>query len=358
MDAAEYSNKLNKQQEKTAKKKKFGFYIVFLIVVIVSALYFTPKVLFALAHETTDNAFVKGSVVPVSAMVKGRIETVYIEDNMQVNKGDKLFEIQKDEYVIALQKSQQELEAALAQIAKIDASIAQAEKSIEQAESLLHRVKTEEQFALKEQERYASLAEESLVSTSYYESIKAKAEETSAQMKAVAVSVEMAQSALNTHKADRKMAEYKANVAMQAVKQAQLNLERTVVYAPESGRIGQNNVKVGRYIQPGQSVILLVNNSKLWIEANYKETQMEDIRVGQTVDIKIDAFPHAKIKGHVESIQPGTGSAFSLLPAENATGNFVKVVQRVPVKIIVDDIDNKNVLLVPGLSAEPSIKTK
>jgi len=357
MEAKEYSEKLNKSINSKAKTKKIGIYAAFIIIVLACAIYFTPKIIFALHHETTDNAFVKGSVIPVSAMVRGRIDKVYIDDNMTVVKGDKLFELEKDEYIIALDKAQQDLEASLAQIAKIDAAIVQTEKSIEQSQSLLNKVKTEENFAVKEQRRYSKLAEENLVSSNYYDSIKAKADEINASKKASAVSVEMAKSALKTNQADRKMAEFKAESARQAVKQAELNLSRTTVYAPADGRIGQNNVKSGRYVQPGQSVIMLVNSKDLWIEANYKETQMENIRVGQSVDIKVDAFPHSKITGHVESIQPGTGSAFSLLPAENATGNFVKVVQRVPVKILVDNIEG-DTLLVPGLSVEPSIKVK
>lgn len=357
MEAKEYSENISSRTNNRAKRKKYGIYAAFIIIIIASAVYFTPKVIFALHHETTDNAFVKGSVIPVSAMVRGRIDKVFIEDNVTVSKGDKLFELEKYEYEITLEKTQQELKAALAQIAKIDAAIAQTEKSIEQSRSLLHKVITEENFAMKEQARYSKLAEENLVSSNYYDSIKAKAEEINAQKKAAKVSVEMAQSALNTALAEKNMAEYKAEAARQAVKQAELNLQRTVVYAPADGRIGQNNVKEGRYVQPGQSVIMLVNDNDLWIEANYKETQMEDIRVGQRVEIKVDAFPHSKISGHVESIQPGTGSAFSLLPAENATGNFVKVVQRVPVKILVDDIEGET-LLVPGLSVEPSIKVK
>jgi len=356
MDAEKYSELLEKQQTLPATKKKFMIYGIFIAIVLAIALFVTPKIIYALHHETTDNAFIKGSVTPVSTMVKGRIAKVYIEDNMRVKKGDKLFELEQDEYQIILQQTKQELEVALAQIKKIDAATIQAQKSIDQANSFLKKVKTEEIFAQKEQKRYERLAKDNLVSSNYYDSIKAKAEETSAQMKAVSISVEMAQSALDTNLAERKTAEYKANVAREAVKQAELNLERTVIYASADGRIGQNNVKVGRYVQPGQSVIMLVNDDNLWIEANYKETQMEKIRAGQTVEIKVDAFPHAKITGHVESIQPGTGSAFSLLPAENATGNFVKVVQRVPVKIVVDNVDSKDVLLVPGLSAEPSIK--
>lgn len=357
MEAEVYTEKLEKARNGKVRMKKNVMYAVFTVIIILAGIYFVPKFIYSMHHETTDNAFVKGTVVPVSPMVKGKIAQVFIDDNMKVKKGDKLFELDKAEYEIALSKAQEDLSAAEAQIARIDAGMAQAKDGINQAQSLYEKSQTEDAFAAKEKNRYAALASDNLVSKSSYDSVKAKADETSAQVKASSASVDIAVSSLKTLQADRKTAEFKAQSALQAVNQAKLDLSRTTVYAPADGRIGQNNVKVGRYVLPGQTVISLVDDTNLWIEANYKETQMENIRQGQTVEIKIDAFPKAKVTGHVDSIQPGTGSAFSLLPAENATGNFVKVVQRVPVKILVDKIEG-DALLVPGLSVEPSVKVK
>lgn len=358
MDAKQYTEKLEQRRKAPIKMKLFVMYGAFAAILIGSAAYFVPKMIFAMHHETTDNAFVKGTVVPISPMVKGKIAKVYITDNMVVKKGQKLFELEQDEYKIALSKAQEDLSAALAQIARIDASKAEAVSSISQASSAYDKAKTQDVFAAKERARYASLMTDNLVSRNSYDSIKAQADEAASDLKTAASSIDIAKSSLTTLAADRKTAEYKASSAQQAVNQAKLDLARTVIYAPSDGRVGQNNVKTGRYVQPGQTVISLVNDNDIWIEANYKETQMEHITKGQTVEIKIDAFPNAKITGHVDSIQPGTGSAFSLLPAENATGNFVKVVQRIPVKIIVDSIKGENVSLVPGLSVEPSIKVK
>lgn len=358
MDAKQYTEKMENARNRPIKAKLFIMYAAFAVIIAGSAAYFGPKLYYAMHHETTDNAFVKGTVVPVSTMVKGTIAKVYVTDNMQVKKGQKLFVLDQDEYKIALAKAQEDLSGALAQIARIDATKAQTENTIQQAQAMYAKAKTEDAFAAREKARYATLAADNLVSRNSYDSVKSRADETAAETSAASSSVDIARSSLNTLAADRKAAEFKASAAQQAVKQAQLDLSRTVVYAPSNGRIGQNNVKAGRYVQPGQTVISLVNDSDIWIEANYKETQMEHIRQGEPVEIKVDAFPNAKITGHVDSIQPGTGSAFSLLPAENATGNFVKVVQRVPVKIIVDSVKGEKVVLVPGLSVEPSIKTR
>ena len=355
MNAKEYSERLEKQVMKPVKKKKLILYAAITGIAALLLIHYTPKLVYAMHHETTDNAFVKGDMVPVSPQVKGRISKVYIEDNMQVKAGDILFEIEKADYEIALAKSREELSAAEAQIAAINASAAQTEQSVKQAQSLLAKAQTEKNFADREQQRYARLVSENLVSKSFYDSVKAKSDETTSQVAAAEASVKMASASLSAIEANRKAAEYKAASAQQAVKAAELDLERTVIRAPRSGRIGQNNVKIGRFVQPGQTVISLVGSEKLWIEANFKETQLNHIRVGQPVEIKADAFPDMKINGHVDSIQPGTGSAFSLLPAENATGNFVKVVQRVPVKILIDGDPG---LLVPGLSVEPSVKIK
>jgi len=355
MNAEEYDKKLKKQAERPAKNKKLVMYAVLTAVTALVLIHYTPKLVYAMHHESTDNAFVKGDVVPVSAQVKGRIAKVYIEDNMQVKKGDVLFELENQDYTIALNRAKEELAAAQAQIAAIDASSAQAEQSVRQAQSMLGKAQTEKAFADKEQQRYARLVSENLVSKNFYDGVRAKADETTAQTNAAEATVMMALASMKTIEANRKAAEFKAAAALQTVKAAELDLERTIIRAPRNGRIGQNNVKAGRYVQPGQAVISLVGSDKLWIEANFKETQLNHIRIGQPVEIKADAYPDMKINGRVESIQPGTGSAFSLLPAENATGNFVKVVQRVPVKIA---IDGDAGMLVPGLSVVPSVKVK
>jgi membrane fusion protein (multidrug efflux system) len=142
-----------------------------------------------------------------------------------------------------------------------------------------------------------------------------------------------------------------------AVQQAELNLSYTKIYAPESGYITKKSVEPGNFVQPGQVLMALVSD-RLWVTANFKETQLEHMRSGQSVTIKVDAYPQLKLHGHVDSIQSGSGARFSLLPPENATGNYVKVVQRVPVKIVVDDSPASEFRLGPGLSVIPEVKVR
>ena len=142
-----------------------------------------------------------------------------------------------------------------------------------------------------------------------------------------------------------------------AMRQAELNLSYTKVTAPETGRVTRRVVEQGNYIQPGQSLLAIVPKN-MWVVANFKETQLKHMRPGQPTEVEVDAYPQFKFKGHVESIQAGSGARFSLFPPENATGNYIKVVQRVPVKIVIDDNANANVVLGPGMSVEPKVRVK
>jgi membrane fusion protein (multidrug efflux system) len=348
------------QQEKTVnkqvKRKKVIFYSAVIVLLAVSALYSVPRVVYAMQHESTDNAYIKGTVIPVSPEIKGRVKSVYIRDNMLVKKGDLLFEIDKDDYLLALSRSRQDYEAALAEEEKTLSLINEAEKSIGQAEAALAKSRTEAAFASREAERYKTLVMENLVSKNSYDSLKSAAEEAGSGVKVAQASLEMAKAAMESLEADKKVREYKTASAAEHVKQAELDLQRTAVKSPVDGRIGQNNAKVGRFIQAGQTVVAIVDDSDIWVEANYKETQVKHIRTGQPVEIKVDAFPGKIFSGHVDSFQPGTGAAFSLLPPENASGNFVKVVQRVPVKILLDGEESDKDKLVIGLSVVPSVR--
>lgn len=145
--------------------------------------------------------------------------------------------------------------------------------------------------------------------------------------------------------------------AQTAVSQAQLNLDYTKIYAPDNGRVTRKNAEVGNYVQAGQAVLALVPE-KVWVVANFKETQLTHMKQGQPVVVRVDAYPSLSLKGHVDSIQAGTGARFSLLPPENASGNFVKVVQRVPVKIVLDELPGKDFVLAPGMSVVPEVKVK
>ena len=255
---------------------------------------------YAVAHESTDDAAIETHVIPISPKVSGQIQTVEVEDNQHVEKGAPLIEIDPRDYQVKLDQARAELSAA-----KADA----------------HR-------AAVDAERAKQLLDRDDLSRQAYDKAVADAE---------------------VLKAKALLAEKKASAA-------ELDLSYTRITAPEAGKVTKKNAEQRAYVQVGQTLLAIVTD-EVWIVANFKETQLTRMHTGQEVTIKVDAFPGRELKGHIDSIQSGTGARFSLLPAENATGNFVKVVQRVPVKIVFDEPVG-DMMLVPGMSVEPTVHLK
>ncbi len=249
-------------------------------------------------HVSTDDAFIEARVIPVNAKVPGQVLKVNVSDNQPVKAGDVLVEIDPADYRIKLGEAQAQWEADKAQAR-------QAAGDAERADQLF------------------------------------KKDELSRQLHDHAIAA-----------AD--IARAKADLSQERVEAAKLDLDNTRVVASENGRVGRKGVENGAYIQVGQPLMALVT-SDVWVTANFKEIQLARLRPGQKVEIKVDAFPGKTFQGHVDSVQPGTGSRFSMFPPENATGNFVKVVQRVPVKIAFDGPAEALVDLAPGMSADPVV---
>lgn len=306
--------------------------------------------------ESSDDAFVDARQFSVAPRVSGLITEVHVSDNMIVKEGDLLFKIDPRDYQVALAQAQAQLGQAEAQIGNVDAQI-QSQKSqvdvaqaqVEQANAALIFAKQEEQRALElvakgagtlqaEQQRRSSLTQ-------------AQADSARAQASFVAAERQVA-----SLQAQRRSAEANRDAALAQVDRAKLNLSYTDVKAAQRGTITRLTGAVGQYVQIGQAVTMFVPGN-LWVTANFKETQITDMRPGQKVTFRIDAYPNRKIDGHIDSIQHGSGTAFSLLPAENATGNYVKVVQRVPVKIVFDNVPD-DVTLGPGMSVVPSVRVR
>lgn len=325
---------------------------------LVAGIILLPKVFFALNHETTDNAYLQGTVVPVSSQVKGRVVEVLITDNQKVKKGQMLFRIDHEDYLLHLGQKEKDLASALAEKRRTAAAIEEARKSVDEARAQWLNTGAAARYALREKDRHQKLFASKVVSKSVFDQISAQAEEATTRKAAAFASLERSKAALKTLQAEMESWGYKAASAIEAVRLARLDLDRTDVKAPIAGRIAKKSVDVGRYVQPGQTMLSIVDDRHIWIEANFKETQVETIRTGQPVEIRIDAYPGTVFRGRVDSLQPGTGSAFSLLPPENATGNFVKIVQRVPVKIVFDDPQNPQEPLWPGLSVIASVRVK
>ena len=309
----------------------------------------------ASTYETTDDAFIDTRTVSISSQVSAAVVDVPVTDNQLVEAGavlvrldDRDFRAQADQAKAQIDQAQANIDNAIAQLTAQQARIDQADKQVEQAQAALT-------FAQQQDERYQRLVKTGAVTVEtaqQYSSglLQAQASFAAAQANAVAT-----QKQLPVLKSQQTLSSAQMEQARAALEQAQTNLARTVITAPVAGRVARLNTAKGTYAAVGQALMIFVPRD-VWITANFKETQLYDVRPGNPVDIHIDAFPHRTFKGHVDSVQAGSGTAFSLLPSENATGNYVKIVQRVPVKIVFDE--PPDVLLGPGMSVVPSVRKK
>jgi membrane fusion protein, multidrug efflux system len=259
------------------------------------------------------------------------------------------------DYRAQVDQTQAQVDQARANIANLDAQLVAQQARIEQAEQQTVQAQAALTFAEQQNERYQKLVTTgagTVEQAQQYSSglLQAQASHLATQRNAVAT-----QKQLPVLQAQRKQAAAQLEQAQAALEQAEANLTRTIITAPVAGRVARLTAAKGNYAAVGQALFMFVPRA-VWVTANFKETQLVNVRPGQPVDIRIDAYPNRKFKGHVDSIQPGSGTAFSLLPAENATGNYVKIVQRVPVKIVFDQ--PPDVLLGPGMSVVPTVTTK
>ena len=314
--------------EKEWKKHKVA--VVLAVVCGVFAIIYGIKYLhYIMSYQSTDDAFIEAHVSAISGRVSGHVLKIYVDDNQAVKAGDLLVELDPNDYQAKLDSERALLEAARATAEQSRAQIAAAEASSQRTGIDLKRY-------------------EQLVASD--SATKQRLDYAAADAKAATAQLEAAQKQAAT--ADAKIAEEEAKV-----KQAQLNLSYTKIHAPFDGKVTNKSVEVGEYVTVGQPLLAIVGKD-VWVVANYKETQLKNMRVGQKATLSVDAYPSKKLKGHVDSIQAGTGARFSLLPPENATGNYVKVVQRVPVKIVFDEDPNELSELAPGMSVVPEVRTR
>ncbi len=301
--------------------------------------------------ESTDDAFVAARSFSVAPKVGGYVAAVPVTDNQHVNAGDLLARIDDRDYRIAVDQAQAQVAVAQGNIANIDAQIDSQRAQIDEAKAQLAQAEAQLQFAREEADRARDLVQKGAGTVQRAQQTKSDLEAQQAntsRAKAAVIGAELGLKVLQTQHTTAEASKQQADAQLD---QANLNLQYTNVRAAQSGRVVKLSGAKGTFATAGQSLMMFVPD-EFWITANYKETQLADMRPGQPVEIRIDAYPGRKLKGHVDSVQPGSGTAFSLLPAENATGNFVKVVQRVPVKIVVDDWP-PDLAVGPGMSVVP-----
>jgi membrane fusion protein (multidrug efflux system) len=336
-------------------------------VLAAAGLYFFAQ---AMSYESTDDAFIDAHTVDVAPKIAGRIEKVFIDDNWRVKKGDPIVEIDPRDYDAQLRQRQAALDSTKAQANSAQAAVEQQMANVQSLQATLDQDKADQQAYQAQADQTADnlhrqqdLYNNRVVSVQ--DLITAKDSDRSAQasldaakMKVVSGEAQLVegQAEVRTYEAllQYVLAQVKANQAN--TEAAQLNDSYTKVFAPESGRVTNKSVEPGDYVQVGQNLLALVPTD-IWVKANFKENQIRLMRPGQAVEIEVDALGRT-FKGHVDSIQAGSGAAFSLLPPENATGNYVKVVQRVPVKIRFNSISDVGLPLGPGESIVPTVKVQ
>jgi len=308
-----------------------------------------------LQYESTDDAFVDARTVAVSASVTGEIIDLPVADNQIVNVDTVLVRIDPRDYETALAQAKAQVAQAEAAVANLDAQINAQNARIEEAQEQVRQTQAAFEFARDENTRAQELFKTGSGTQQRAQQAASnlrQAEAAYAAAKANAKAAEMQLAILQTQRMEA-VGRREQALAMQS--QAETNLSRTMINAPVVSRVTKLSAARGNYTQPGHALMMLVP-PEVWVTANFKETQLKLMRPGQPVDIRIDAYPDRIFAGHVDSIQAGSGAAFSLLPPENATGNFVKVVQRVPVKIIFNSA--LDVFVGPGMSVVPTVKVR
>ncbi|HTR43476.1 MAG TPA: HlyD family secretion protein [Pseudomonadales bacterium] len=338
------------------KKKRTVQIYAAIAVLVLAVLVIFYYIRFIAPYEDTDDAFIDGYVTLISPRVSGPVTQLLITDNQWVKEGDLLVQIDPNDYEAALAQAKADVAAAHSQQASAKAQVSVSESKVTQAQAAVVSAQAESDRAAADLKRYQTVQSSAVSQTAFDQaqaaskSAAADLDAANSQVKSAEADVALSQAAVESANAAVKQAEAK-------LRQAELNLSYTKITAPFDGRITARTVQLGNYISPGQALFALVPRD-VWVTANFKETQLTRMQPGNSVEVHIDAYPGQNFKAKVDSLQAGTGARFSLLPPENAVGNYVKVVQRVPVKIVFDEALPTNLDIAPGMSVEPKVKVK
>ncbi|MFV5685853.1 HlyD family secretion protein [Flavobacterium sp. GB2R13] len=355
------------EKKKTNKK----FIIILVALIVLGGTYGTYKYMHSLSHEQTDDAQIEKNMNPIIPKVSGYVDKVYIKDNDFVKKGDTLFTIDKRDYQLKIDEasaallaaegnfevSKADIGSALANISVSDANVQSAGGNIETAKIRLGRITSD-------YNRYENLYKNHSITKQQYEQALAAKQEAESQIRILQQQEKASSYQKSVIVAKSKVSDKQTEVAAANIKRAKamldaanLNLSYTVITAAIDGQVSKIDIQPGQLVQPGQSLFYIINNSNAWVIANFKETQLNKMIIGQKVTIKVDAYPDYDFEGTLTSFSPATGSRFSILPPDNATGNFVKTIQRLPVKISLNTTNDveKIKLLRPGMNVDVDV---
>ncbi len=345
-------------ETQSAKKPNRVLPIILGIILLGGAFFGVKEYIYYGKHVDTDDAQIDGNISPVVTRVGGYVDSIYFEENTHVNKGQMLVKIDPRDYQVKLEQAKAAQVGASAgvnvgesQIYANAANSAVAKANVASAAARLDKVE-------KDYQRYANLIKDGSITQQQFDQAKSDLEVAQANYHASQDQYKAAEEQVGTTRDELKVTNTGVNQKQVDVDFAKLQLSYTDIEAPASGITSKKNVQLGQLVQAGQTLFSIVNDNSLFITANFKETQLDKIHDGQKVDIDIDAYPELKVQGTVYNFAPATGAKFSLLPPDNATGNYVKVVQRVPVKIKINagkDIMDK---LRPGMSVSVSVIIK
>ncbi|RKS98447.1 HlyD family secretion protein [Flavobacterium sp. 123] len=356
------------------KKTNTKFIIILTALIVLGGTYGAYKYIHSLSHEQTDDAQIEKKMNPIIPRVSGYVDKVYIKDNDYVKKGDTLFTIDKRDYTLKIEEanaamigaegsfevSKADIGGALASIAVSDANAKSASGNIESAKIKLGRVTSD-------YNRYNNLYKTHTITKQQYEQALAAKQEAENQVRILQQQERASNFQKSVIEAKSKVSNKQTEVAAANIKRAKamldaakLNLTYTVVTAAIDGQVSKIDIQPGQLVQAGQSLFYIINNTEAWVVANFKETQLNKMVIGQKVTVKVDAYPDYDFEGTITSFSPATGSRFSLLPPDNATGNFVKTIQRLPVKISLNTSNDKEKikLLRPGMNVDVDVHLK
>ncbi|HEY9535018.1 MAG TPA: HlyD family secretion protein [Mucilaginibacter sp.] len=345
-------------QETPAKKPNKVIPIILGILLLGGAIFGVKEYIYYSKHVDTDDAQIDGDISPVVARVGGYVDSIFFEENMHVNKGQILVKIDPRDYKVKLEQALAAQVGASAgvnvgqsQIFTTTSNSAVAKAGVVSAQARLDKV-------AKDYDRFANLVKDGSITRQQFDQAKSDLVVAQANLAAAKDQYKAAMQQIGTSRDQLKVTNTGVNQRQVDVDYAKLQLSYTNIKAPASGIASKKNVQIGQLIQPGQTLFSIVNDNSIYITANFKETQLAEIKNGLKVNIEVDAYPDMKVEGIVYNFAPATGAKFSLLPPDNATGNYVKVVQRIPVKIKINA--SKEVLdkLRPGMSVNVSVITK
>jgi membrane fusion protein, multidrug efflux system len=359
------------EKKKTPLFRRRGVVIGAAVVATLAIVYLATIFFHNLTHESTDDAFIDAHVVSVAPKIAGKIAAVKVNDNQLVKKGQVLLEIDSRDVEAEVARKRAALEVAKARLENAQMSAEQAEAHVKTLQAAYAAAQASTQAAAAETAkqrgdlaRNSGLIASGAISKQDFQhsqsdttSSEATLESKKKQLQAAAAYAEEGKKQAGSARAQVSAAKAEVAAAQAELHQAELQNSYTEVAAPEAGRVTNKSIEPGNYVQIGQPLFAIVPQH-VWVTANFKETQLAAMRPGQPVEVEVDAYPERSLRGHVDSIQAGSGARFSLLPPENATGNFVKVVQRVPVKIALDEQPEVAQVLGPGMSAVPDVKVK